>query len=247
MRELKWRKNYFKFTMILFGVGFILYGFMGVVSSNELCQIWNLPNRGCAVAAAAFGGGYFFFSILSGILFTIHLIGRSHKSAKILFAIFFPIPIWLALAGAVYAIPYGIYNYYQIKKINKLNNDGDHDIVSYQGKTYRWEPLYCYAEDILYYFNEQFAMGIPAANLIIQYNGETHQLGLSSDCDRYSFFDTFYYFDDQKYATRNDFVRNVMLCGHHFTEIPGKLAILEVVEIGNPRKDKTLAKLERNK
>lgn len=99
------RAEYQTVTGTIFVVGFVLYSILGVFFSYS--------NGSSPAMAAAIGmaGGYFFFSILSGLLWTIRFVAGKSLRTKVLLTVFFPVPVWLVLAGIFYSVPYGVYNF----------------------------------------------------------------------------------------------------------------------------------------
>ena len=51
-------------------------------------------------------------------------IGLEHKvdelsggqRTKVLLTVFFPVPVWLVLAGIFYSVPYGVYNFRELRR-----------------------------------------------------------------------------------------------------------------------------------
>ena len=106
----KWRAEYQTVTGAIFVVGFVLYSILGVFFSYS--------NGSSPAMAAAIGmaGGYFFFSILSGLLWTIRFVAGKSLRTKVLLTVFFPVPVWLVLAGIFYSVPYGVYNFRELRR-----------------------------------------------------------------------------------------------------------------------------------
>ena len=106
----KWRAEYQTVTGTIFVVGFVLYSILGVFFSYS--------NGSSPVMAAAIGmaGGYFVFSILSGLLWTIRFVAGKSLRTKVLLTVFFPVPVWLVLAGIFYSVPYGVYNFRELRR-----------------------------------------------------------------------------------------------------------------------------------
>ncbi len=61
-------------------------------------------------AAVPLQGGYLFFSIASGILFTARWLSRRSLAVKVLLAFFWIVPLYFVMLSPVYSVPYGIYN-----------------------------------------------------------------------------------------------------------------------------------------
>lgn len=110
----KKRYDFFVLTVTIFFVGFVLYGAMGIV----LALINDLSFLQAALIAVL--GGYFFFSLLSGLLFTARWLSNKPLKKKVMLTIFFIVPVFLSMAGFYYSIPYGIYNFVQYKKCNEM-------------------------------------------------------------------------------------------------------------------------------
>ncbi len=105
------RYEYFVLTSISFLVGVLLYGII------ELAVPFANNNSVLTVILIAFGGGYLFFSIFSGIFFTVRWLSGMSFRGKIIMTVFFVVPVWTVIAGVFYSIPYGIYNFYRYKKL----------------------------------------------------------------------------------------------------------------------------------
>lgn len=118
----KEKYEYLILTTTIFVVGFVLYGCVGVVAVLSDVKLFNIANPYISWIVAALFGGYSFFSILSGLLFTIKWISKKSLKTKLLLTVFFCIPIWLAMAGIFYSIPYWIYNFIQYRKIPNNKN-----------------------------------------------------------------------------------------------------------------------------
>lgn len=104
-------------TITIFCVGFILYGGMGIGTTFSDASVGGNMNPVLFCSLAACGGGYLFFSILSGVLFTAKWLSKKTFKIKVLMTIFFAIPVWIAMAGIFYSIPYGIFNFIQYRKL----------------------------------------------------------------------------------------------------------------------------------
>ena len=111
------RREFFVLTAAAFLTGAVLYGAMGLYAALSGLAVWGQHTTpALAASTTALAGGYFFFSILSGILFTAHWLSGKTLRAKILLTVLFFIPIWLAMAGIFYSLPYGVYNFIQSRK-----------------------------------------------------------------------------------------------------------------------------------
>ncbi|MFR9215714.1 MAG: hypothetical protein ACLVKK_05680 [Ruthenibacterium sp.] len=111
------RREFFVLTAAAFLTGAVLYGAMGLYAALSGLAVWGQHTApALAASTTALAGGYFFFSILSGILFTAHWLSGKTLRAKILLTVLFFIPIWLAMAGIFYSLPYGVYNFIQYRK-----------------------------------------------------------------------------------------------------------------------------------
>ena len=115
----KSRYEFFVLTSVIFLTGAVLYGIVGISSGMSDEGIWNIQNPILCCLVAALAGGYFFFSILSGILFTVRWLSEKTFKTKVILTVFFVAPVWLAMAGIFYSLPYGIYNYIQYRKIKE--------------------------------------------------------------------------------------------------------------------------------
>ncbi|MEG0328654.1 MAG: hypothetical protein RR565_04615 [Erysipelothrix sp.] len=116
---LEQRRKYLILTSILFIVGFILYGILGIISIQYDFEFMNINNPILKALVIALVGGYFLSSIMSGIIVVSRFISKRTFNQKILLAIFFFVPIYMVLMGAFYSIPYGIYNFIQYRKLKK--------------------------------------------------------------------------------------------------------------------------------
>lgn len=114
--EVRWRKEYRVCTFVIFLTGSVLYGLIGAITA---AQVPVAGQRIMIVIAAAAGGGYFFFSLLSGVLYTIRIVGGCSLKGKIILSVLFFVPVWLAMAGIFYSIPYGVYNCYRLSKLKQ--------------------------------------------------------------------------------------------------------------------------------
>lgn len=115
----KSRYEFFVLTSVFFLTGAVLYGIVGISSGTSGEGLWNIQNPILCCLVAALAGGYFFFSILSGILFTVRWLSEKTLKAKVILTVFFFVPVWLAMAGIFYSLPYGIYNYIQYRKMKE--------------------------------------------------------------------------------------------------------------------------------
>lgn len=112
------RRTFLIMSLIAGLIGLILYGLVGLYGIRS----WG----GLRAVCIALWGGYFFFSLLSGIMFTVRWVSTKPLQVKILLTIFFPIPIVLAMTGQFYSVPYGIYNYIRYRNMpeNGSNQSG---------------------------------------------------------------------------------------------------------------------------
>ena len=113
------RREFFILTAAIFLVGVVLYGIVGITAFFTVPDIGEAVNPVLFCILTALAGGYFFFSILSGVLFTARWVSKKSLKGKILLTVFFVIPLWLAAAGVFYCIPYGIYNFAEYRKLCK--------------------------------------------------------------------------------------------------------------------------------
>ena len=103
------RRTFLIMSLVAGLIGTILYGLVGLSG----IRTWG----GIRAVLIALWGGYFFFSLLSGIMFTVRWVSARSLQGKILLTIFFPIPIVLAMSGQFYSVPYGIYNYIRYRNM----------------------------------------------------------------------------------------------------------------------------------
>lgn len=104
------RRTFLIMSLIAGLIGMILYGLVGLYG----IRTWG----SLRAVRIALWGGYFFFSLLSGIMFTVRWVSTRPLQVKILLTIFFPIPIALAMTGPLYSVPYGIYNYIRYRNMS---------------------------------------------------------------------------------------------------------------------------------
>lgn len=103
-------------TIIIFIVGFFLFGILGIIISLNNATTYVTDNP-FYVGFFSLLGGYYFFSILSGLFFTVKWLSKKSFVIKILMTVVFVIPIYVVMAGVFYSIPYWIYNLIQYKRI----------------------------------------------------------------------------------------------------------------------------------
>ena len=109
------RHEYTLLTITAYLVGAALYTALGVYSllmgayANEAF----IPTL---VLGWTVLGGYLFFSMVSGLLFTARWLSSMRLKWKLLMMVFFVIPVHLVMLGILYSIPYGVYNYIAYRK-----------------------------------------------------------------------------------------------------------------------------------
>lgn len=113
MDEITWRKRYLTYTLIGFCVGAVLFSLLAFAIASDP----SLEGLGTPAAFIALAGAYFFFSLYSGVLFTARLLSRMSSHAQTVMAVCFFVPLYLAMLGMVYAIPYGIYNLVRLRTL----------------------------------------------------------------------------------------------------------------------------------
>ena len=112
--ERRWRLEYAITTAVIFPVGGLLYAALAALAwYHGDGDAFTLP-------MAFFGGGYLLFSLLSGLRVTIRLLGKCPLAVKICLTVLFIAPLYLAMLGVFYAIPYGIYNLIQVFRLRSL-------------------------------------------------------------------------------------------------------------------------------
>ncbi len=104
-------------TIIIFIVGFFLFGILGIIIPLNNASTYVTDNPFLCWLFLSFWGGYYFFSILSGLFFTVKWLSKKSFVIKILMTVVFVIPIYVVMAGVFYSIPYWIYNLIQYKRI----------------------------------------------------------------------------------------------------------------------------------
>lgn len=109
------RHEFTVLTRTAFFTGFVLYGIVGIVAAHDM-DMFGTGNPFINAFLIALLGGYAFFSILTGILFTAKWLSGKTLKTKSYFVVFWIVPAWLVMAGIFYSIPYGIYNVIQYKK-----------------------------------------------------------------------------------------------------------------------------------
>lgn len=104
------RYEFFILSVTAGATGAVLYALVGVCILLAGETIWGLSPP-AAVILPALLGGYCLFSIVSGILFAARWLAARPLKVKILLTVFFFVPVYLAILGIFYSIPYGIYNF----------------------------------------------------------------------------------------------------------------------------------------
>lgn len=98
-----------------------------------------------------------------------------------------------------------------------------------------WEPLICKPNDIIDLFKQGLEIDAPICELIIEYNEQKHEIGMSADYSRErGFFDIDFYLDEQHFSTLDELCENARIDGVRFVDID-IIKVLEDKEIGNPR------------
>lgn len=98
--------------------GGICYGIIGALTFDK-SQIVEINNQGLYILFTFLLGGYIIFSITCGIIVTASWLSKKSLRQKIVFAVFWIIPIYLAFLGGLYSIPYLIYNIVKLKRITE--------------------------------------------------------------------------------------------------------------------------------
>lgn len=112
--ELKKRKEYLTFTIILVSVGFVVFGGMAAVCRESLGIPWNVF---LIILVYGLGGGWLLGGLVSGVILFSNYFKRKKLFVKILLCIFFPITFLLICQmGILSLIPYEIYNFILIKR-----------------------------------------------------------------------------------------------------------------------------------
>lgn len=106
--SVKKRKEYLILTVIVFIVGFFLYGML-TFYNRELLEI---PFNGFVTFIIyGLGGGVLMGGLLSGILLFANIVREKKLYIKIILGVFFPITfVLICFGGIITFIPYGIYN-----------------------------------------------------------------------------------------------------------------------------------------
>lgn len=108
------RYEFFILSVTAGATGAVLYALIGVCTLLAGESIWELALP-AAVILPALLGGYWLFSVVSGILFTARWLAARPLKVKILLTVFFIVPVYLAMMGIFYSVPYGIYNFVQYR------------------------------------------------------------------------------------------------------------------------------------
>lgn len=116
---IKKRRQNIIFAVVSFLSGGVCYGFIGAITFSK-AQIVQINSPYLYVLFTFLLGGYIIFSITYGIIVTVNWISKRSMFQKILFAIFWIIPIYSVLLGVFYSIPYFIYNIIKLKQIRNL-------------------------------------------------------------------------------------------------------------------------------
>ena len=123
-----------------------------------------------------------------------------------------------------------------------------------------WEPLICKPDDIIDLFKEALEIDVSVtvkgyaveydvrdvtvSGLVIEYNGQKHEIGVSADySSQRGFFDIDFYLDEQHFFTLDELCTNARIDGVLFAGMD-IIKVLEEKEIGNPRGNILLKKRE---
>lgn len=112
---IKKRRKYIIFGVASFLSGGICYGIIGAITFSK-AQIVQINNPCLYVLFTFLLGGYLIFSITCGIIVTADWISKKSMRQKIIFSIFWIIPIYSVLLGVFYSVPYFIYNIIKLKQ-----------------------------------------------------------------------------------------------------------------------------------
>lgn len=111
-------------------------------------------------------------------------------------------------------------------------------------RTPRWQPLVCRPVDMVDLFQELISIDAPVADLLIEYEGMEHKVGISSDYSREKgFFDTDIYFDEQHFTSIEEFASGCMVGGIPLMDLE-TVRIIRDLESGDPRNYTLLKKRE---
>lgn len=116
-----------------------------------------------------------------------------------------------------------------------------------------WEPLICKPDDIIDLFKEALEIDVLSvrgvrgsvieydehdvliSGLVIEYNVQKHEIGVSADYrSPRGFFDIDFYLDEQHFLTLDELCENARIDDIRFVDID-IIKVLEDKEIGNPR------------
>ena len=115
--DLKKRKNYYIFTNIFWWAGFILYGGMAVIGKESLGIPWNTF---LILLVYGLGGGLLLGGLVSGILLFGGFFKRQSLFLKVVLCVFSPITVIIFWEAGIFSlVPYGIYNFFILRKIQK--------------------------------------------------------------------------------------------------------------------------------
>lgn len=116
--EYNKRKEYFIFTFIFWGIGFLLFGGMGAVNRELLNIPWNVF---LVFMIYGLAGGLLLGGLASGIILFTHFWKRQKLGMKVILCIFFFITFMLiCIIGILSFLPYEIYNVIMMKKQKQL-------------------------------------------------------------------------------------------------------------------------------
>lgn len=100
----------------------------------------------------------------------------------------------------------------------------------------KYQPLLCRPNDLLDLFQQGLDMDAPVVNLVVEYAGMPHKLGMTSDYNRRrGFFDTVYYFDSQTFPTMEELTAQVPIFRM------STVLVLKDEDVGDPRGNVLLA------
>ncbi len=91
------------------------------------------------------------------------------------------------------------------------------------------EPLICKPDDIIDIIKQGLEIDAPISELIIEYNEQKHEIGVSADYSKErGFFDIDFYLDEQHFLTLDELCENARIDDVRFVDID----TIKVLEMG---------------
>lgn len=99
-----------------------------------------------------------------------------------------------------------------------------------------WEPLRCRPGAIIELFEECLRIDAPISEFVIEYDGRTHEVGMTAAYERRrGFFDIDFYVDGQHFPTLDEFCENGKIDGVLFQDLDEIRVLEDKAMGGDPR------------